>query len=408
MKLRLKALIMVVSRVEAVEAAVEQLSPEIVAVITSQGIAGDVAVECQRLKDRVKFLYAIVDSPMEIQHSFGRFEHLFGLLEERGYPAKDVVLDATGGTTTMRLGTALAAISKGVRMVHQRVHMDLVDGEWIRDESKPIEIVPMENPLESTGLLREGQGVELFDRRDYGAAALIFADVALKVEGAERSHYYTGLTRLSEGYAAWDVADYGTALEKLSAARKELSTSFSDTTFAARAAKLSAVTSANLEFLGKVRGDLSLENVVDMLENARRRIEDQNRYDDGVARLYRCIEMLHQYNLYRKHGLKTKSLDWGRVSEKDKKVFLERTGSGRLPGDLDLMRSRVLDQVLEGKAAGLEENVFRDLLQQRNNSILAHGFEPISSASARNFLRYVDEAISRPQVAEKARHPRLK
>jgi len=42
-----------------------------------------------------------------------------------------------------------------------------------------------------------------------------------------------------------------------------------------------------------VRGRLSLENVVDMLENARRRIADQGRYDDGVARLYRCVEMWH-------------------------------------------------------------------------------------------------------------------
>jgi CRISPR-associated protein (Cas_Cas02710) len=46
-----------------------------------------------------------------------------------------------------------------------------------------------------------------------------------------------------------------------------------------------------------VRGRLSLENVVDMLENARRRIADQGRYDDGVARLYRCIEMWHQWRL---------------------------------------------------------------------------------------------------------------
>ena len=39
----------------------------------------------------------------------------------------------------------------------------------------------MDNPLESTGLLREGQAVELFNRRDYAAAALVFEDVANKV-----------------------------------------------------------------------------------------------------------------------------------------------------------------------------------------------------------------------------------
>ena len=54
----------------------------------------------------------------------------------------------------------------------------------------------MDNPLESTGLLREGQAVELFNRRDYAAAALVFEDVAKKVSGVERGHYYTGLLLL--------------------------------------------------------------------------------------------------------------------------------------------------------------------------------------------------------------------
>lgn len=404
--MKTKALIITVSRVEAVEVAVEQLSPEIVAVISSQNIAGDVAVECRRLKDRANFLYAIVDSPMEIQHSFSRFEHLFGLLGERGYPAKDVVLDATGGTTTMRLGTALAAISKGVRMVHQRVHMDLVDGEWRRDDSKPIKVVPMENPLESTGLLREGQGVELFDRRDYGAAALIFHDVALKVEGVERGNYYTGLARLSEGYAAWDIADYGTALDKLRDARKELSVGFSDQNFAAKASGLMATIAYNLEFLGKVRGKLSIENVVDMLENARRRITDQGRHDDGVARLYRCIEMFHQWHLQSEYGISATGTNWGSVGDEVKAEFLAGTGYGELPKHLDLGGSRALDGILSGDREE-EGNLFRDLLRQRNNSILAHGLEPIGEVSARRFLHHTEGMVGNAEVRVMAAHPYL-
>lgn len=401
-----KALIMVVSRTDSVERAVYRLSPEAVGVISSQDIFGEVAVECGKLGDRAKFLYAIVDSPMEIRDSFGRFEYLFGELRKMGYSPEDIVLDATGGTTTMRLGAALAAISEGVRMMHQRVPMDYADGEWKRDESKGVEIVPMENPLESTGLLREGQGVELFDRRDYAAAALIFHDVALKVEGAERSHYYTGLALLADGYAAWDVADYGTALDKLRAAREELSVGFSDAAFASRAARLSAEIPKHLGFLGKVRGKLCAEKVVDMLENARRRIVDQKRYDDGVARLYRCVEMFHQWRLQEEHGVRATDTNWEKVPEAARKRFVERTGLAEVPEHLNLGHACALDEVLSGTDEE-DANVFRDLLRQRNNSILAHGLEPIGGSAARRFLEYVDGVVGEAGVSASARHIRL-
>jgi hypothetical protein len=178
-----KALIMVVSRTDAVEIAVEALEPEVVGVILSQDILSPVVMKCRELEDRTMFRYRIVDSPMEIGHSFERFEHLLAEIEDLGYPAEDVVLDVTGGTTPMRFGAALAAMTRGMRMVHQRVPQRFVQGEWVLDQSRQREIVPMDNPLESTGLLREGQAVELFNRRDYAAAALVFEDVASASSG---------------------------------------------------------------------------------------------------------------------------------------------------------------------------------------------------------------------------------
>ena len=104
-----------------------------------------------------RFLYRVVDSPMEIGDAFDRFEHLLCELEGMGYGREKVLLDATGGTTPMRLGAALAAITRGIEMVHQRVPQMYVDGRWERDESREVEVAPMGNPLEATGLLREGQ-----------------------------------------------------------------------------------------------------------------------------------------------------------------------------------------------------------------------------------------------------------
>ena len=404
--MKAKALIMVVSRTEPVELAVEEFEPEVVGLILSQDILPPVVMKTQELGAGRKFLYRIVDSPMEIGNSFERFEHLLSELEGMGYVPEEVLLDVTGGTTPMRFGAALAAMSRNMRMVHQRVPQRFVDGGWELDPSGRREIVPMNNPLESTGLLRQDQAVQLFNRRDYAAAALVFEDILGKVSGVERRHYYGGLLALTRGYAAWDIADYANALANLRAAREELTTDFSEAQLAERTASLTGTITSHLSFLGRTRGKLSAENVVDMVENARRRIEDQGRYDDGVARLYRAVEMWHQWRLQERNGLSTKDANWEKVPESVREAFLETTRLRELPSDLDLMRARVLDRAMNGDVTE-DDSVFRDLLQQRNNSILAHGLKPIGSSSARRFLEYVDAMVDEPRVVKVARHVRL-
>lgn len=400
------ALILLASRPETVEITVLKLRPEVLGVIVSQEILEAVVLKCSELKGEARFLYRVVDSPMEIGDSFSRFEHLLSELEGMGYGREEVLLDATGGTTPMRLGAALAAMTRGISMVHQRVPQVYADGRWERDSSREVEVAPMGNPLEATGLLREGQGVELFNRRDYGAAALVFGDVVGKVSGAERGHYYRGLLLLAEGYAAWDVADYGVALEKLREARKEMGVEFSEAALAERARDLEVKIPGHLPFLGKVRGKLSAENVVDMLENARRRIVDQGRYDDGVARLYRCVEMWHQWRLSG-HAISTEKVDWERVDGDVRERFLEEAGLSEPPEVLALRHARLLDRLLSGEETE-DEAVLRDLLRQRNRSILAHGLEPIDGKSALRFLEYVDALVEAPEARIGAEHARLR
>ncbi|MGF1472622.1 MAG: TIGR02710 family CRISPR-associated CARF protein [Rubrobacteraceae bacterium] len=402
-----KALILLASRPESVEVAVGRLRPESVGVIVSQEILPAVVLKCAELEDRARFYYRVVDSPMEISDAFGRFEHLLSELEDAGYPRNEVLLDATGGTTPMRLGVALAAMTRGVDMVHQRVPQRYVNGRWERDSTKEIEVHPMQNPLEATGLLREGQAVDLFNRRDYAASARIFGDVVEKVSGVARGHYYEGLLLLAEGYAAWDVADYGGALDKLKGAREELGVGFVDGELAERAGALVERISVHLPFLGRVRGRISVENVMDMLENARRRITDQHRYDDGVARLYRTLEMFHQWRLQEHHSVSTAEPDWSKVDEDARRRFLAAAGLEEPPPVLDLTRARLLDRVLGGDVAE-DEPVLRDLLQQRNHSILAHGLEPIGEKAARRFLEYVDGLIGASEARAGAEHATLR
>jgi hypothetical protein len=58
---------------------------------------------------------------VEIGDAFAKFELMLSELEDVGYGREEILLDATGGTTPMRLGCALAAMTCGISMSHQRV-----------------------------------------------------------------------------------------------------------------------------------------------------------------------------------------------------------------------------------------------------------------------------------------------
>jgi len=385
-----------------------------VAVVTAQESIDDMFVGCMPFRERgVEFRWHPMDDSMQIGESFRRFDRVLAQFQRAGYTNSEILLDATGGTTPLRVGAALAAMMRNVKIVHQRVRQDrYAGGGWDQYSSEDIELLPMGNPLEDTGLLREGQAVELFNMRDYSAAALVFEDVLDKVVGVERGHYYSGLVNLAKGYGAWDMADYDAALEHMSLAKVDLGVDFEDPALADRSSALLNRLGENQPFLGRLRkkgrGHLSLEKVVDMIENARRRVVDQRRYDDGVARLYRSVEMWHQWRLLSRYSIETETVNWERVDENVQERFLELVQRKTLPEGLGLRHARTLDHLLSGKDPEEDDAAFQKLLSARNSSILAHGVDPIGQKTAEKFLQYLDTLVTVPEdLRSGARHAEL-
>ena len=409
-----QALIIIALRAKAVETAIDHLQPKMVAVVTAQESIDDMFVGCMPFRERgVEFRWHPMDDSMQIGESFRRFDRVLAQFQRAGYTNSEILLDATGGTTPLRVGAALAAMMRNVKIVHQRVRQDrYAGGGWDQYSSEDIELLPMGNPLEDTGLLREGQAVELFNMRDYSAAALVFEDVLDKVVGVERGHYYSGLVNLAKGYGAWDMADYDAALEHMSLAKVDLGVDFEDPALADRSSALLNRLGENQPFLGRLRkkgrGHLSLEKVVDMIENARRRVVDQRRYDDGVARLYRSVEMWHQWRLLSRYSIETETVNWERVDENVQERFLELVQRKTLPEGLGLRHARTLDHLLSGKDPEEDDAAFQKLLSARNSSILAHGVDPIGQKTAEKFLQYLDTLVTVPEdLRSGARHAEL-
>ena len=63
-----------------------------------------------------------------------------------------------------------------------------------------------------------------------------------------------------------------------------------------------------------------------MRRNLRRRITDQSRYDDGVARLYRAVEMWHRIEGFNRSSISTKQVDSDSLMRACRERFLESTG----------------------------------------------------------------------------------
>jgi len=119
-----QALIIIALRVKAVENAVDHLQPKLVTVVTSQESLEEIIVGCSGLRQRgVDFKYQPLDEAMEIGEAFRRFDRVLAQLQRMGYGNRDIFLDATGGTTPLRVGAALAAMMRNVKIVHQRAHL---------------------------------------------------------------------------------------------------------------------------------------------------------------------------------------------------------------------------------------------------------------------------------------------
>ena len=143
----------------------------------------------------------------------------------------------------------------------------------------------------------------------------------------------------------------------------------------------------NKAFLGKLTNprfpQRDIYFLADILNNAQRRREEK-KFDDAVARLYRAVELIAQIKL-RARGIETSNVDTERLPQGLRNKYESlRNDKGRI--QLPLYKNY---ELLSDLGEELGKNFFNDyelrnLLEKRNNSILAHGFSPVSEEDCLN------------------------
>ncbi len=270
-----------------------------------------------------------------------------------------VLADYTGGTKTMSAALAVAALDC------DGVELQLVSGSrtnLVKVESGAEQV--QSATVENTRFRRKlDNAVSAWSRYAYEETAAMLEALRPPRNAALRGDYQRALD-LSRALAAWDRFDHETALGILRRYRAKVGSSLG--------LHLKA-----LEMLNERRGGRRQPmQLYDLWLNAQRRAA-QGRYDDAVARVYRLLEWTAQWQLKLHAGIDTADIPPERIPQD---VELPPNREGVRQAGL-FQAWQLVGKLLDNEAASfIAANAPRmlDQLKVRNQSILAHGFEPIT------------------------------
>ncbi len=303
-----------------------------------------------------------------------------------------VVCDFTGGTKCMTAALALVAR-------HWPCLMEYVGGSQ-RDKSGVgvvvdgrEQVIRKLHPWTALGYQAAEDAMTLFDQGDFAAAASIAARAKQTSEEPTKAAL-AALERYIEIYLLWDRFQHKKAHSAVSQWRKSqhhLRHFFPDTVVSSLVRSLD-MHEPILQELAAAEKRPSPYLVRDLIANACRRMLEQ-RYDDAVAIFYRAVEAYAQQRLAERGFPSTDRIPleelpspvaakWRRAA-KQGCLKLALQDAYKLLADLDDVSANRFEK------SGLAGE--KSVLSARNQSIRAHGFEPVSEKTAEEFCKKIFE-----------------
>lgn len=335
-------------------------------------------------------------------------------LIKKDFDPRDITTDFTSGTKAMSAGVVLAAVEMKLGALVYVSGKRGKDGRVISGAEKVISIEPNRTYAES--MLKEA--VNFFNTFQFDACLAVLRQARELIYEVAILNKISLLEELALAYSKWDKFELVSAFLILDKVYKN--PLLADWGIKNRIAR-------NKEVLYKEKDNtFCVERIADLLENAKRRGDVEKKYDDSVARLYRLIEYASQFFVNRKglykmdkkgnpdpEDLNLQMLPAG-LQEKYLKYKNQKDGKVKLSLYLDY---EVLFD-LGDKAGKLfkqryEDGELKKMLSLRNNSILAHGFNPVIEKTYQQMLSEVDKLIKDTipeveEIMEKVKFPQIK
>lgn len=367
-------------------------------------------------------------SPTGLTDAPENYNHLRNILTEN--PQGDFLVDISGGIKVMGISLATAAFWHRVPVVYQL-------GEEVKGIIKPFstKLITLDNPFVHFGSTELRSIQNLFQSGDYDAAYALCDSMREGIRDISTLGKLDILREFIQVYQHWDLFAHSSLddsttrktaqmLRKVQGSMKQYSLNFADDSEIAD----------NIRFLEEIENtwtpnQRSLNDrfrLVDIYASSQRRYR-AGKYDDAVARLYRCLEMSASICLLqcgiddvKKPNLKFFMKNLGGEQEL-MDAFRERSGysfpKGRPLGLKDQMiLLAVSNQRLHTQIAGIYQGMEqKELLEKRNRSILAHGTVPISQSEYQAFDHSTRKIVSHvigkrgefEKLLQRATHPTI-
>jgi len=311
------------------------------------------------------------------------FDKVLAEVIRKGFGPGQITLDYTRGTKAMSVALVLAGLGRdiarlryiyGQRISHgviqpgtEKIGKELAVVASARQRIRLIERFMKKGAFEAAYTLCQDEDGETKDLPEYlhrkikayGSAAFI--------------------------YAAWDRFDYKRALHKLSTSREDVRHTSNFLPTQAMEDWLTILTKEGIKHMSHEDQASYLRFLVcDILANAERRVRDGLLEDAGV-RCYRVLELVGQIRLFG-HGYNSARLPDDdenvkaliRKLEKSKSNLPQRKKDGTLCLDR-FQTMRFLNLLKDPLAPEIKELGSHQLIGNRNDGVLIHGFEALTS-----------------------------
>jgi len=203
--------------------------------------------------------------------------------------------------------------------------------------------------------------IQFFNKNQYNATISILNQIQKTTKDPKITQRIKPLLNLAKAYELWDKFQHQKAFQTLEKIKMEQ-------------------LNRNKRFLGQLLHSTEPEpyHIADLINNAKRRGTDEKKYDDAVARLYRTIELIAQYELKRKYNIETSNAKPEQIPEELLKKWNITINTQKiklaLQNDYELLNAK--NNPLGKKFT--QDRKLNDLLTKRNTSILAHNLKPVN------------------------------
>jgi CRISPR-associated protein (TIGR02710 family) len=349
---------------------------------------------------RPKLEFEITENPNSLIDCYRKARVCVDRANRSGLSPERIMVDYTGGTKVMTAALLLAGIQ-------QKFHFNYVGGSH-RDkggvgivisghERMFAELSPWAVFAEEERL----QIVTLFNRRRYAAVIEIIDELTQKELPYQISGYFGFVRAAADAFSLWDQFELKHALGRLNNAHDLLSDylrRYPSAELDDFKGRLEDLAPRLQTILAQTKGlqEPHPVLVVDLLNNARRKMADK-RNDDAAARIYRALELYGQICFRQLTGANNDSVEVSTVPQELQAEFVSKyrdsaTAKLKLPlqATFRFLKHR-------GHEAGARfyahMKAIKNIQSNRNESILAHGLNPVGDKAVASIFRTVAEFV---------------